>query len=368
MQIMSAEEATMRKAFLLMVAFVALSGAVRAQGNKPLDVYFIDVEGGQSTLFITPAGESVLVDSGNPGGRDPGRIIATIKQAGLTQIDYMVVTHFDADHVGGVSEISQQIPIRNFVDHGPREPIEGVTLSANAKAVDDAYAAARAKGHYMQTKAGDKIPIKGMDWYVVSSQNKMITKPLPGAGAPNPACKDYVDQPMITSDDRNSLGVIIALGRFRMSDFGDLPWHNEHELVCPNNLVGMVDVYLTTAHGLALSSPPASVHAMRPRVTIINNGPRKGDAKETWLTLKSSPGMEDIWQLHYSVARAPTPTLHELLEPGGPDLNAPEQFIANMAQDAAHAEVYALKLSARPDGSFTVANLRNGFKKEYGAR
>jgi len=359
----------MRKTLLLMVGLAALCSAARAQGRKPLDIYFIDVEGGQSTLFVTPAGESVLVDAGNPGGRDSGRIVATIKQLGLKQIDYMVVTHLDDDHVGGVAEVAEQIPIRNFVDHGPRQPVgtqpRPAAYQASLDKLDAGYGAARAKGNYIQVKPGDKVPIKGLDWQIVSSQNALITSPLPGAGAPNPECGDFVPQAMVASDDRNSLGMVIGLGRYRMVDLGDLPWNNEHDLVCPNNLLGTVDVYLTTAHGLALSNPKSSVHALHPRVTIMNNGPKKGDSKETWVTLKSSPGLEDIWQLHYSVARAATPVLHEASETGGPELNAPEKFIANLEQAPGHTAVYYLKISARENGSFTVTNSRNGFSKEY---
>ena len=362
----------MRRIWLLLMVAV-LCGVWQpsglAQADKTLDVYFIDVEGGQSTLFVTPAGESILVDSGLPGGRDSGRIVATIKQVGLDHLDYMVVTHLDGDHVGGVSEIAQQIPIRNFVDHGPRQPVEGQPAGGsdyNAK-LDVAYGAARAKGNYTIGKPGDKLPVKGLDWQFVTSQGERITSPLPGAGAPNPECAQHVAQAVNNTEDKRSLGSVIALGRFRMIDLGDLPYNNEHDLVCPSNLLGTVDVYLTTAHGLALSNPAASVHALHPRVTIMNNGPTKGDSKETWVTLKSSPGLEDIWQLHYSVDRPANKGFREASQNGGPEQNAPEQFIANMAPEAAHNPFYAIKLSARPDGSFSVTNLRNGFKKDYPA-
>jgi hypothetical protein len=136
-------------------------------------------------------------------------------------------------------------------------------------------------------------------------------------------------------------------------------------LVCPNNLLGTVDVYLTTHHGLAISGPQALVHAVHPRVVVMNNGPRKGGSRETWTTVKSSPGLEDLWQLHYSVPRPPNPSYQESLETGGKEFNAPDNFIANMDEVAAHTPAHGIKVSAREDGGFVVTNLRNGFSKQY---
>jgi competence protein ComEC len=366
----------MRQLLLAAAAvFAVSSSAAYTQAQKALDIYSIDVEGGQSTLFVSPAGESLLVDAGSPGDRDADRIVATAKQAGLSRIDYLVVTHYDGDHVGGVKDLSDRLPIRNFVDHGPRVLPVGATppapqAQANLDRVDAAYAAARAKGRHIEVKAGDKVPVAGLDVQIVSSRSQVIAKPLAGAGAPNSSCGAFVPHDRDTSENINSVGMVIgAFGRFRMLDLGDLTWNTEHDLVCPNNLIGTVDVYLTTHHGLARSGPPALVHALRPRVAIMNNGPRKGDSRETWETLKSSPGLEDIWQLHYSVQRPPSPGSDEKAEPGGKDFNAPEQFIANLDENTpAHSPAYSLKISVRPDGSFVVLNARNGYTKEYKAR
>jgi beta-lactamase superfamily II metal-dependent hydrolase/catechol 2,3-dioxygenase-like lactoylglutathione lyase family enzyme len=364
----------LRKTILVLLALACLGWQQPglAQAEKPLDIYFIDVEGGQSTLLVSPSGESLLIDAGNPGARDADRIAAVAKQAGLTQIDYVLVTHYDSDHVGGVSDVATRIPIRNFVDHGPRLPSEAVVPSPNYQAfvdrVDAAYAAARAKGRHIEVKPGDKVPIQGLDVQIVTAQGAKLASPLAGAGAPNPLCRDFVAQEDDKTENLNSVGSVISLGRFRMLDLGDLTWNKEKDLVCPNNLLGTVDVYLTTHHGLNLSGPPVIVHAVRPRVAIMNNGPKKGDSSETWKTLKSSPGLEDIWQLHYSVARPPNASFHEASPNGGPELNSPESFIANMEETANHTPAYAIKIAAKRDGSFTVTNLRNDFKKEYAAR
>jgi hypothetical protein len=189
----------------------------------------------------------------------------------------------------------------------------------------------------------------------------------PPKTTPYPTRIPYTAKDVDKTENVRSVGMIIRLGRFRMLDLGDLTWTKEHDLVCPNNLLGTVDLYLTTHHGLNISGPEATVHAMRPRVIVMNNGPRKGGSRETWTTLKSSPGLEDIWQLHYSVPRPPNPSFHEALETGGKELNAPENLIANLDEAAAHTPAYAIKVSARQDGAFVVTNLRNGFSKGYKA-
>jgi len=381
------------------VALAATAGVVRSQAQKPLTIYSIDVEGGQATLFVSPTGESMLVDAGLPGARDADRIAAAAKSAGLTQIDYLVVTHFDADHVGGVKDVGERIPIKAFVDHGPRIPGEafgapqrggapaptpapvpaaGATAAAAAgggrgsafsnERIDAAYAEARAKGRHIEVKVGDKVPIKGFDVQIVSAQGDVLTKPLSGAGAPNPFCQSYAPKDVDKTENVRSVGMVISYGRFRMLDLGDLTWTKEHDLVCPNNMLGTIDVYLTTHHGLAISGPPALVHAIHPRVALMNNGPRKGGSRETWTTLKSAPGIEDIWQLHYSVPRQPNPSFHESAETGGPDFNAPENLIANLDEAAAHAPAYSIKVAAQQDGSFAITNLRNNFSKDYKAK
>ncbi|MBZ5660849.1 MAG: MBL fold metallo-hydrolase [Acidobacteriia bacterium] len=330
-----------------------------AQSGKSLNIYFIDVEGGQSTLFVTPSGQSLVVDTGWAGGRDADRIVAVAKQAGLTQIDYLVLTHYHGDHAGGLVDLSKRIPIKTFVDHGP--PMEE---TRNVPQTFNSYVPVRDKGQHILAELGARLPIKGADFTVVSAAAQTITKALPGAGAANPLCadfqaKDEAKDDLLAGENKQSVGMVISLGKFRMVDFGDLTWNKEHDLACPNNLIGTIDLYLVSHHGQDISSLPMMVHAMHPRVAVMNNGAKKGGAVATFETLKSSPGLEDLWQLHYA-------------EDAG-DHNMPKDFIANLGTGGTlqtgvpdEGTVYTIHVEARPDGSFTVTNTRNGKQKEYG--
>jgi competence protein ComEC len=351
----------MRKALpFLITAAVTLSCAnARAQKGKGLDVYFIDVEGGQSTLFVTPSGQSLLVDTGWAGGRDADRIAGVAKQAGITQIDYLVTTHYHSDHVGGVVELASRIPIKTFVDHGSSAE-ETRSVPQNY----EAYLTVREKGQHILAKLGEHLPINGADFQIVSAAAETITKPLPGAGAPNPLCadfqpKDEVKDPLIAGENKQSVGMVISLGKFRMVDFGDLTWNKEHDLSCPSNLIGTIDLYVVSHHGQDISSLPMMVHAMHPRVAVMDNGAIKGGAVATFETLKKSPGLEDLWQLHYAV--------------DAKDHNSAEPFIANLGVGGTAATgvpnegtVYSIHVAAQADGSFSVTNGRNGNHKDYG--
>lgn len=329
---------------LLSICFLVFGLA--APAATTLDVYFVDVEGGQATLIVSPSGQSMLIDTGWPGfnGRDANRIVAAAKLAGVKQIDYLVITHYHMDHVGGVPQLAERIPIRNFVDHGP-----SFESGKNPDELFAAYGSARDKGKHLMVKPGDKIPIQGIDVQVLTAAGEKISKPLSGAGALNPTCESKKLRAEDKSENARSLGTLITFGAFRMIDLGDLTWNKELELVCPSNLIGSVDVYLTTHHGMNMSGPPQIVHALRPRVAIMNNGATKGGTPEAWQTIRQSPGMEDIWQLHYATA-------------GGKENNTPEQFIANLDENP---QANWIKLSAEVNGTFTVTNSRNGNTKTY---
>ncbi len=337
----------MKRSIAIVVACLVSLAAPRAQTQKPLDIYFIDVEGGQATLFVTPSGESMLVDTGFPGNgdRDVNRVLATIKQAGLSKLDYLLVTHYHIDHAGNAAAIAARIPVGTFIDHG-----ESVETGEAASALYNGYLKGRATGRHLLATPGDKVPIRDLDVTIVSANGEHITRPIGGPAAANPLCGAFTRKEPDAGENARSVGAIIAFGRFRMADLGDLTWNKEQELVCPNNLLGTVDVYLTTHHGTESSNPPVIVHALKPRVAVMNNGATKGGSAEAWQTVHDSPGLEDLWQLHYAVA-------------GGKDHNVGESMIANPDERAAHY----IKISAQRDGSFTVTNSRNQLTKRYQA-
>jgi beta-lactamase superfamily II metal-dependent hydrolase len=314
-----------------------------------LAVYAIDVEGGKSTLFVSPSGESMLVDTGYDGfkGRDADRIVAVARAAGVKQIDYLVITHYHHDHVGGVPQLAAKMPILNFVDHGPN-----FERAKDNAAVYEAYLKARKKGNHIVVKAGDRIPIHGIQVDVVTASGVGIGQPLPGAGQPNPACASYHPLAVDTGENAHSIGMVVTYGSFRLVDLGDLYWNQEHDLACPANKLGVVDVYLTTHHGKKTSGSPQMVWALHPKVAILNNGPETGGSAQAWQTIHDSPGLVDLWQLHFASAN-------------GRDHNSPEAMIANLAPDSEHCQGAWIQLTARQDGTFTVQNGRTHASKDY---
>ena len=338
----------MRTPLIVFALLLATSRAPAAQLHRPLDIYFIDVEGGQATLFVTTTGESLLIDTGFPGfnDRDVNRVLDTIKQAGLAKLDYLLITHHHADHVGNAAAIAARIPVGTFIDHGPT-----VETDPAATALYNSYAKAIGKSHHMLAKPGDTIPLRDLDVTIVASNGEHISRPPGGSAVPNPLCGAFKPKDPDPSENARSIGAIIAFGRFRMADLGDLTWNKEQELVCPDNLLGTVDLYLTTHHGTDASGPPVIVHALKPRVAIMNNGATKGGSAEAWQTVHDSPGLEDLWQLHYAKA-------------GGKDHNVAESMIANPDESTA----FFIKVSAQRDGTFTVTNARTKLTKTYQAR
>jgi beta-lactamase superfamily II metal-dependent hydrolase len=346
--------------------------AAQAPARETLDIYFVDTEGGQATLFVAPSGESVLVDTGNPGSRDTDRILATVREAGVERIDHLLITHYHGDHHGGVAELARRIPIAHFVDHGPT-----VETNAQGLAFQEVYRQLTAAARHTVVKPGDRLEIPGLDWQIVSAAGAVLSSPRPGAGQANAGCPS--ERPAANPADENgqSTGSFVTFGEFSTIDLGDLLIPQELDLVCPVNRLGTVDLYITSHHGLATSGSAALVHALRPRVTVMNNGTRKGGSVQAFEILHRSPGLEDLWQLHWS---------HN----AGVELNAPGIFIANIDEPAALAAViapagaagqggpgaggrptphdglaYSIRVSARRDGSFTVTNGRNGFSREY---
>lgn len=316
---------------------------------KTLDIYFVDVEGGQATLIVTPSKQSLLIDAGWPGfeNRDAKRIAAAARKAGIKKIDFLLTTHYHRDHVGGVPEVAALLKVGTFVDHGPNRE--------SGKAADElsiAYKKGMEQAKHIEVKPGDTLPLKDVKVEVLSADGNLISQTRQGAGAPNPLCaaeKRKADDP---TENARSVGTFFTFGKFRFIDLGDLTWNKELELVCPANKLGQVDVYLTTHHGMDMSGSASIVHALRPRVAIMNNGARKGGSPAAWQAVHSSPGLEDFWQLHYA-------------EAGGKANNSPDAFIANPVEDGS---ANWLRVSAEASGAFTVYNSRNKYQKTYAAK
>ena len=361
---------------LLVLAVAALAAAFPPAQNrtsKPLDIYVIDVEGGNATLFVSPSGESLLIDTGNAGpaaARDAGRILAAIKDAGLQQIDHLIITHWHGDHFGGLAELASHTTIREFIDHGPNvQPAAGAD-----EFLEKTYPFLYAKAKHTVAKPGDKIPMAGLDVRVVTSAGQTIKTPLPGAGAPNPYCANFKAGEN-NAEDPQSVGTHITFGKFRTVHLGDLTRNKEFELMCPNNRLGTVDVLLGLHHGQASSNSEVMVHALHPRVAIMNDGTRKGGEPEVMKTVHSSPGLEDLWQIHFSQLSGQEYTVPGVFIANTVDQQQPAMPIAPIPAPqpgpgappppAHNGMAYWIKVSAHQDGSYTVTNTRNAFSKTY---
>jgi len=362
---------------VLGICLALLAPGARAQSGKTLNIYVVDVEGGNATLFVSPSGESVLIDTGNPGAaapRDAGRIMAAVKDAGITQIDNLITTHWHGDHFGGMAELATRIQIKNFIDHGPN-----VQANPMVDGFLQTYPEIYSKAKHMVAKPGDKLPVAGLDWQLVSSAGEVITKALPGAGAPNPYCADAKPNPDDGGVENSmSIGSVVTFGKFRVAHLGDLTQVKEFPLMCPINRIGTVDLWIVSHHGQPMSNSQVLVHAIQPRVAILNNGTRKGGQPAAMKVIYGAPGLEDLWQLHFSLL-------------SGQEYSQPGMFIANTIDDqpetmpiapmtpptpgpgtppppAHNGQSYWVKVSAQSDGTFTVTNARNGFSKTYKAR
>jgi beta-lactamase superfamily II metal-dependent hydrolase len=347
---------------LTSVGCLALNMAPASAATRTLDIYFIDVEGGQSTLLVTPSHESLLIDTGWPGNgsppdprpgdpaqaRDARRIVAAATDAGIKQIDYLLITHFHPDHDGGVVELAQLLPIRHFIDHGTLS--EEAQKDAGTKAAWQAYLEIRNKAPHVEPKPGDRIPLRDINAVVVSSAATTLTSPLPGAGEVNGTCAPSARPARDVLENPRSTGFVASFGKFRFLDVGDLSGQPLFDLACPKDLIGPVSVYLVAHHGGPDVADPATFAAFKPRVAVMNNGLKKGGARDTYEVLHHVQGLEDVWQLHRSDAAG--------------EQNFAEDHIANPDESTS----YWIKLTASADGSFTVLNARTGQAKSYPAK
>jgi competence protein ComEC len=352
----------------LLCALVSVSAASFAspasatgEARRQLEIYFIDVEGGQSTLIVTPEGHSLLIDTGwagdgsgfRPGNpqaaRDANRIVAAARDARVTNIDYLLITHFHVDHDGAVSELSQLMPIRTFIDHSAPSA-EADRASPGTEQAYQAYVNARGGGAHLQPGPGERLPLKDVEAIVVSSAGATLQAPLGSAGATNADCPDHATPPRDPYENPRSTGIIVRFGKFRFLDVGDLTGQPLFNLVCPKNLIGTVDAYLVAHHGGPDAAVAETFAALKPVIAVMNNGISKGGARETYEALHHVAGLEDVWQLHASTEAT--------------GANFPARYIANLDDSTA----YWIKLVAHENGSFRVLNQRTGEWKTYAPR
>lgn len=323
------------RAFIF-VLFFSLS----AQAAKNLELFFIDTEGGQATLVVSPAGQAMLIDTGYAGygGRDANRIAEAAKLAHVKRIHVLFLTHYHQDHAGGVKNLLEVLPVESFWDHGPG--------ADDPKSVASDYFKVVGASPRTVYKPGDKVPIKDLDVTVVMAAHKHIETP----GEPNPFCAGLKPKNDESGENPQSGGLIVQFGKFRFGDLGDNLWNEELALLCPQNRVGKLDLLLTPHHGTHVS--PVADYAMAPRVVIMNNGATKGGKPEAYQMWRGMQGLEDLWQLHFATA-------------GGKEGNSPDPFIANIDE---RCEGKYLRVTAREDGSFTIYNPRNKYTKIYAAK
>jgi competence protein ComEC len=335
----------MKNTLLLAVCFVLLF-PISSLAAKTLDIYVIDTEGGKAMLVVSPLGQSMLVDTGFPGfnDRDAIRIEEAARAAGVKKFDFLLTTHYDMDHVNNTPATLARIPADIFMDHGEAAAKDPFTTKAVA-----AYLAEVSKGKRVILKHGDKIPFKGLNVLVVTSAGEPLKRPLSGAGKTNAACGGSPAKPKPDeSENAQSVGLLYRFGKFRMLDLGDLTWNKELELMCPFNFIGTVDLFMVSHHGNDASNSPALIHALSPKVTIMNNGPRKVGAPAVLKTIQSSPGLKAAYQLHWSE--------------NAPSDNPPDEFIANL-KDSPDGKW--IKVSVEKNGKFTVQNGRTGEIRNY---
>lgn len=331
-----------------------LPRSLAGSADHTLDIYWIDSLGGGSTLIVTPQNESLLIDTGNPGGRDSSRIhqVATAV-AGLKRIDHLVVTHFHIDHFGGAAELSNLMPIGVVYDNGLPDTDPDGRKDPSWPQKSRGYREMKCDRRVV-VQPGGHIPLRGVGAGPALSATFLAAREkfagVNGA-AGSAECRDPSPQPVDTSDNRNSIATLIQFGAFRFYDGGDMTWNTEAAMTCPTLQFGSVDVYQSNHHGLDVSNNPLLLRALAPTVAVFNNGPRKGGALAVSQTLRALPTLRAIYQVHRNQASA--------------EANAPAPFIANSNEPGGQW----IRLSVAPDGAtYTLHVPSTGHSATYATR
>lgn len=342
----------------LIALLLTLAAAVSARAAGTLDIYWIDVEGGASTLIVTPAHESILVDTGWPAstpgqeGKSAARIHDVAVAAGLSKIDFLILTHFHIDHYGGAADLAKLMPLGEVLDNGiPDHDSNGVTNNDQrfARSIQP-YRDFKADSRHV-IQPGETLPLKQssppLHFTCLGARQHFIA---PSTQSSNAVCSESVAHPTDTTDNANSVVMLLTFGPFRFFDGGDLTWNTEAKLVCPYNIPGTVDLFQVDHHGMNLSNNPLLVKSLNPTVAVIDNGPHKGGMPQTLVTLRAVPSIQTIYQLHRNIL-------------GGAEFNTDTRSIANLPQQC---EGNCIKCSVDATGkSYTITIPATGLSKTY---